>query len=125
MSINDFFDHTCDIYHIMSAGNKKLGYGLVGETEYVYPDKPDVSDLECHFNQKSSVSSANMNQKEPQNELSIRTKICVPSNTDLRILDKVVFKKANIEYIVVSPPRNVRNNHIYATIEIKGLQKAL
>ena len=125
MSYSDFLDHTCDIYHLEKGENKGHGYGLNGEPSFDYPDDPDVSDVACHFNSTSTT----LNQNEPKNDLLIRTKINLPLGTDLRLLDKVIWKDTGLEYTVISPPRSVINQqgdgHDYAYVERKGVQTPL
>ena len=48
MAIEDFFDHTCDIYHMNKTG-KSPGFGLPEAPSFSYGDTPDLSGVPCHF----------------------------------------------------------------------------
>lgn len=121
MSFDDFLDHKCDIYHIFKGPNKELGYGLTTEPSYDYPVTADLSNIDCHFDSKST----SMNQNEPNNDLSLITKINLPLLTDLRLLDKIVWKDTGLEFTVISPPRTVHNHHVYAYVERQRIEKPL
>ena len=125
MSFSDFLDHTCDIYHMEKGQNKELGFGLEGEPSFDYPDNPDESSVPCHFNS----TSTSLKQKEPNDDLEIRTKLNLPLGTDLRLLDKVIWNDTGLEYTVISPPRTVRSRqgvgHVYAYVERQMIQKPL
>jgi len=108
--IENFFDHTCDIYHAVKETVSR-GYGLpdsVGE-KLVYPSTADISDLECHF----SVKTGNVMviQQEPQRDLDARLKLTLPAGTDIRVNDKVVSGVTGYTYIA-EVPRNIRDHHM-------------
>lgn len=63
--IEDFFDHKCDIYHIVKE-EKSPRPGLPPSPSFYYPEIPDIEDLECHFGVKSS--NITIVQKEPGGE---------------------------------------------------------
>ena len=48
MSIESFFDHKCDIYHIIKE-NVSIGYGLPRSPCFSYPSLPDIKGLGCHL----------------------------------------------------------------------------
>ena len=126
MSYSDFLDHTCDIYHMAQGQNKPLGFGLIGEPSFDYPNNPDILNVACHFNSPSP----SMNQNDPKNDLLIRTKLNLPLDTDLRLLDKVIWKEEGLEYTVISPKRSVISQatgegHDYVYVERKGVQQPL
>lgn len=121
MSFSDFLDHTCSIYHLQRGEDKDLGYGLRGEPSFDYPSEPDILNVACHFNSTSS----NMTQKEPNNDLDLRTKLNLPVGTDLRLLDKVVWREKGLEFTVISKPRTVHGHHVYAYVERGRVQKPL
>ena len=121
MSYSDFLDHTCNIYHLAQGANKGLGFGLTAEPSFSYPAEPDILNVACHFNSPSP----SLNQKEPDNDLLIRTKLNLPLGADLRMLDKVIWNETGLEYTVISPPRTVHGHHVYAYVEREGVQQPL
>ncbi len=123
MSIEDLFDHTCDIYHLLKD-DKSPGYNLPASSTFSHSQEAHVKALPCHFGIRTSNNSS-MTQKEPQNDFTERTKLNLPINTDIRILDKVIDCETQLEYTVVAPPRNIRGHHIIAYIERVGSQKPL
>ena len=107
--IEDFFDHTCDIYHAVKETVSR-GYGLpdsVGE-KLVYPDKADISSQACHFSVKTGTLM--VIQQEPQRDLDGRLKLTLPAGTDIRVNDKVVSGVTGYTYIA-EIPRNIRDHH--------------
>ena len=108
MAIEDFFDHRCDIFHLIVDG-KARKYGLPDSKEYKYPDKADISGQECHFGVKSG--KFRMSQSEPQNELNASLKLTLPVNVDIRVNDKIVDCGTGYEYIAEAP-RNIRGHHL-------------
>lgn len=85
MSLENLLDQKCDIYHLKES-EKSVGYGLPGSQSFVYPDKPDVSNVICHFGIESLDTGTE--QQQPQNILHERIKLTLPSGTDIRINDK-------------------------------------
>lgn len=108
MAIEDFFDHKCDIYHLIGTVQKR-GYGLPDNQEYKYSTQPDIKEQPCHF----SVKSGNVTiiQKEPQRDLEGRQKLTLPIGTDIRINDRIVDCATGCEY-EAEVPRNIRGHHI-------------
>lgn len=121
MSLENFFDHTCDIYHLRKGDNEDLGYRVKGAPVFDYPDEPDVSAIPCHFHS----TDVTLSQQEPHNDLAINTKLSMPAGTDLRILDKVVCRETGREFTVKNDPRTVRGHHMYAYVERERVQKPL
>ncbi len=121
MSIENFFDHTCDIYHLEESSGSP-GYGLPSSPVFTYPDEPDEQDVVCHFAVKSFSHS--IIQTQPANEYEAKIKLTLPSGTDIRRGDKIVEKSTNLEYTALQP-RNVRGHHLFVFIERKDAQEAL
>lgn len=123
MAINDLFDHTCDIYHMVEEYDTP-GYGLPHSPCFSYPLNANENGVICHFSVRGGNNTA-MAQNEPQNEFSERTKLCIPIDTDIRLHDKVVDCTTGLEYTVVKPIRNIRNNHLMTYVERSREQKPL
>jgi hypothetical protein len=120
MSFERLLNHKCDIYHLISTDSSK--YGLPSETEYSYPEAPDLIDVPCHFNIKNGSDS--ISQSEPQNNLYHTTTLILPFGTDIRINDKVIDKETGLEY-TAEVPRNIRGHHIKVKVYRKTIQEAL
>ena len=67
--IEDFFNHRCDIYHIIEQGASP-GYKLPSSTSFSYPNEPDLSAVACHFCVKSNT--VNIVQGEPAAAMDAR-----------------------------------------------------
>lgn len=119
--IEDFFDHTCDIYHLTQT-EEDAGYGLGGKPVFGYPDAPDIENIRCHFAVKYQTLVTI--QREPQQDLDARIKLTLPAGTDIRVNDKVVSRVTGYEYRV-EIPRNIRDHHVYAYIKRQDGQRAL
>ena len=123
MSVEDFFDHTCDIYHITKE-KKSPGYNLPASPSFSYPACADEEGVICHFTVRMG-NNTSMNQNAPQNEYSERVKLNLPIGTDIRMLDKVVDCSTGLEYTVATPSRNIRGDHIIVYVERTEKQKPL
>ncbi len=121
MSLENFFDHKCDIYHIRKK-EVSPGYGLPVSPVFDYPDVPDVEKQVCHFGVKSQ--SVTINQSEPQNIMEARIKLTLPIGVDIRINDKVVDCINRFEY-TAEEPHNIRNHHVFVYIKKVREQKPL
>lgn len=121
MAIEDFFDHTCDIFHIDKTSEEGPGYGLQTQVIRKYKEDPDIEDLSCHF----SVDDENIqsSQEKPQMIADIKDTLAVSSGTDIRFNDKIVDKVHGVEYVVIKPPRDIRGNHIKAKLMMLEIQK--
>lgn len=120
--IEALFNHICNITHILEASTSP-GYSLPTAPTFSYPTQPDETAIRCHFNIKGG--SPSLIQKEPENELTDRVKLNLPVGTDIRLHDKVVDCDTGLEYTAVSPPRNIRGNHIIVYVERTRTQKPL
>lgn len=114
MSIETLFDHTCDISHVVES-QASPGYGLPTAPIFVYPAHADESNIPCHFNIKGY--SPSLIQNEPENRLTDRVKLNLPIGTDIRLHDKVTDLNTGLSYTAVSPPRDIRGNHIIVYVE--------
>ncbi len=121
MSIENFFDHKCDIYHLMSE-NKSIGYALPASPAFSYPETPDEPCVPCHFGVKSFNYTIQQNQ--PANEYDAKIKLTLPISTDIRCNDKVVELSTGLEY-TAEQPRNVRGHHKFVFLKRTDAQKPL
>lgn len=121
MSLEDFFDHKCDIYHIRSE-DKSPGYNLPASPFFTYPEEPDESEVQCHFGVKSF--SYTINQGNPANKYEARIKLTLPIGTDIRRNDKVVELSTGLEY-TAEQPRNIRGHHLFVFVKRIDEQKPL
>jgi len=119
--IEDFFDHKCDIYHVIK-GEGSPGYGLPGSPTFEYPAAPDIAARDCHFGVRGE--SVTIVQQQPQNDLNARTKLTLPAGADVRLNDKIVDCKTGYAY-TAEIPRNIRDHHIFVYIKRTDVQKAL
>lgn len=119
--IADFFDHKCNIFHIVKD-TASPGYNLPGSPTFQYGTTPDITEQVCHF----GVRSANMSttQQQPQNDLNARLKLSLPIGTDIRLNDRIVDCENNLAY-TAEVPRNIRNHHLVVYIKRTGEQTPL
>lgn len=107
--IEDFFEHTCNIFHLKSR-NKKIGYGIKNaDTEFYYDDVPDIANQNCHFHLK--LKNTKFFQSGPDKKLIIIRKLSLPVGTDVRVNDKIVDCKTGLDYTAQFPD-NIRSHHI-------------
>ena len=121
MSIEAFFDHKCDIYHVQHE-SQSPGYALPSSPVFSYPEKADEADIPCHFAVKAATVT--VTQTEPANMMDAKIKLTLPSGTDIRLNDKIVWKETGLEY-TAEQPRNIRNHHIFAYIKRTAPQRPL
>ena len=119
--IEDFFDHTCDIYHAQDDP-KSPGYGLPAAPCFKYGGTPDAAGVICHFGIRNS--SVTVTQQQPQNELTARIKLALPIGTDIRLNDKIVNCEDGLAY-TAELPRNIRNHHLIVYIKRTDEQRPL
>ncbi len=117
MAIENLFDHMCDIYHMVES-SRELGYGIEDDG-FDYPEKPDLKDVNCHFNVSYNES---LQQTESANEYICTGKLQLPTGTDIRINDKIVDKGNGLVY-TAEIPKNIRDHHMVVTIQRKGTVK--
>jgi hypothetical protein len=117
MAIENLFDHTCDIYHLLTdSGN--LGYGITADV-HNYANTPDIQAIPCHFNVDPDGI---MQQTESANEYTYTGKLQLPTGTDIRVNDKVVDRGNNLIY-TARVPKNIRNHHMVVAIQRSGTVK--
>jgi hypothetical protein len=121
MSLESFFDHKCDIYHLIED-EQKMSYGLPSTNSYTYPDEPDEAGVTCHFAVK--LWSYSIQQNQPANEYDAKIKLTLPIDTDIRRNDKIVELSTGLEY-TAEQPRNVRGHHKFVFIKRLDAQKPL
>lgn len=110
--LEDFFDHRCDIYHILE-GEATPGYGLPVSPSFSYPEEPDIAGLACHFGIKNDSTS--IEQTGPVNLIISSTKLTLPAGTDVRLNDRIVDCDTGYTY-TAAVPHNIRGHHIYVEI---------
>lgn len=121
MSIENFFDHTCDIYHLQGEPQSP-GYGLPSSPSFRYPEEPDEANVTCHFGVKSA--SVTVTQTEPANIMDAKIKLTLPRDTDIRLNDKIVWKENGTEY-TSELPRNIRSHHLFAYLQRTHAQRPI
>lgn len=121
MSLEAFFDHTCDIYHITNTPQSP-GYGLPASPSFSYPAEADIKGLRCHFGVKSA--SVTVTQTEPANMMDAKIKLTLPAGTDIRLNDKIVWPETGYEY-TAEQPRNIRGHHMFVYIKRIDPQRPL
>lgn len=119
--LEDFFDHTCNIFHIVRE-DKSPGFALPASSSFSYPDGPDEAEIPCHFGVKSFNHS--ITQKEPNNDFEAKIKLTLPIGTDIRPNDKIVEPTTGYEF-TAEIPRNIRGHHLFVYIQRVGAQKPL
>lgn len=119
--IEDFFDHKCNIFHVVK-GTGSPGFGLPGSPTFEYSPVPDIAEQDCHFGVRNGT--LNTAQQQPQNDLNARLKLTLPAGTDIRMNDKVVDCKTGLSY-TAEVPRDIRGHHTIVYIKREGPGKAL
>lgn len=119
--LNDFFDHTCAIYHLQSAPASP-GYGLPASPAFAYPATPDESGVPCHFGVKSAAVT--VTQTAPANMLDAKLKLTLPEKTDIRLNDKIIWLDAGLAF-VAELPRSVRGHHKFVYVKRIDAQRPL
>lgn len=107
MAWEDFLNHKCDIYHVVKESSD-LGYGVTDTENFIYPERPDLENVDCHFMIKTGQYV--VVQNEPTNEYDARIKVAFPTGTDIRVNDKVVSKETGYSYIA-ELPRVIKHTH--------------
>lgn len=121
MSIENFFNHLCDIYHLEKS-SQPMAFALPSSPSFSYPETPDEASVPCHFGVKSF--NATIQQSQPANELDARIKLTLPIGTDIRRNDKIVELSTGLEY-TAEQPRDVQGHHLFVYIKRTDAQKPL
>lgn len=121
MAIEDFYDHTCDIFHAVKS-EKSPGYGLPGAPLFDYGSTPDITGQPCHFH--VSGFSPSFAEMEPNTNMTVTEKLSLPTGTDVRLNDKIIDRTTGVEY-TAGIPRNIRGHHIAVQLHRREVQKAL
>lgn len=121
MAIENFFDHTCNIFHLRSEG-KSPGFGLPAAPEFKYDADPDLAGVACHFHVKGF--SPLFKEQSPHTDMDGSEKLSLPAGTDVRINDKIVDLTTGVEY-TAGVPRNIRDHHIAVQLHRTTAQRAL
>lgn len=104
---DEFFNHTCDIYHKYDE-TVDAEYGISTGDTRSDKSEPDEADIKCHFYVSTSLTVV---QKEPYADIEGMTKLALPYGTDIRINDTVVDKDTGTQYRATGVPRVVHGNH--------------
>ena len=121
MAIEDFFDHRCDIYHLLREDTSP-GYALPPSSGFKYPESPDVPGIECHFGVKNAT--VRIEQNAPDDDMDSSIKLTLPKGTDVRLNDKIISKESGLEY-TAGLPRNIRGHHITVILRRVSRQRSL
>ena len=106
MAIEDFFDHTCNIYHLQNE-DIEIGYGIK-DKKYFYNYTADIENVQCHFYIKTPEQFIH---NDPQPSVTGRIKLALPIGTDIRTNDKVINNVTGLGYIA-EVVHNIREHHI-------------
>ena len=125
MAWEDFLNHTCDLYHVVSTDTTP-GYGLPGTPKHSYANVPDLVDVPCHFKQGSSgVVGNTIKQELPQKDYNARLKVVFPAGTDVRLNDKVVDHRTGMVYYAEIPRTIYGQHHVYVWVNREGPEEHL
>lgn len=105
--IEDFYNHTCDIYHIKKEEVDK-GFGIIDDKVYSYEKEPDIADVPCHFYIKTLEQ---FSYSDPRPLVTGRMKLALGTDVDIRMNDKVVNKVTGLEYIA-EVVHNIQGHHL-------------
>lgn len=119
--LNDFFDHTCNIYHLQETAATP-GYNLPTSPAFSYPSKADEEGIPCHFGVKAATVTAT--QTEPANMLDAKIKLTLPVGTDIRLNDRIVWTETGLHF-TAELPRNIRGHHKFVYIKRVETQRPL
>lgn len=119
--LSDFFDHTCDIYHLQST-SASPGYNLPVSPSFSYPAKPDEEGVRCHFGVKTSTVT--VTQTEPANMLDAKIKLTLPAGCDIRLNDRIVWRETG-RVFTAEFPRNIRGHHKFVYVKRVDAQRPL
>ncbi len=119
MALEDFFDHTCDIYHILEEAVSP-GYGLPASPAFSYPEAPDIAALKCHFGIKTDGTE--LQQTRPVNYMVSATKLTLPAGTDVRLNDRIVDCGTGYVY-TARVPHSIRGHHVYVWVEMRDMDR--
>lgn len=108
MSIEDFFDHTCSIYHLEKK-QTDFGYGIAPEVHQSYSQDPAITGQSCHFHVKSD--GTRLVQDDPYSAIEGTIKLSLPVGVDIRLNDKVVWEDTGLCYRA-GLPRRIREHHV-------------
>lgn len=121
MSIEEFFDHTCSIYHL-EENSVKIAYGIKVSQEKVYEKDPETG-IPCHFYVKSDGTK--LVQEDPYTAIEETIKLALPRGIDIRINDKVEWEGTGL-YYRAGQPRDIRGHHISVMLyRFDGLKGAI
>ena len=125
MAWEDFFNHTCDLYHSKST-DATPGYGLPESKQHSYPEKPDEVNVPCHFTQGATGGTVNtLVQRLPQHDYEDRIKLALPFGTDVRVNDKVIDHRTGYVYYAEIPRIVHGNHHIYVYVKREGIERVI
>lgn len=124
MAIEDFFRHTCTIYHQKNT-SKVAMYGLPSsEVIYTYPEEPSLIDIPCFFDTGNGAVNGSIVQNEPQSTYNGATEVSLPIDTVIKKGDKVIDMRFNLEY-TAGFPEDIRGKYLSVPLFRKASQEAL
>lgn len=125
MAWEDFLNHTCDLYHVVSTDTTP-GYGLPGTPKHSYGEMPDLANVPCHFSQGGSGGTTNtMVQRLPEHDYEERIKLALPAGTDVRVNDKVVDHRTGYIYYAEVPRTVHGNHHMYVYVKREDVERVI
>jgi len=119
--ITDFFDHTCNIFHLQTS-SASPGYALPASPSHSYPTVPDEEGVSCHFGVKAATVT--VTQTEPANMLDAKIKLTLPVGTDVRLNDRIVWNDTGLVF-TAEVPRNIRGHHKFVYVKRVDAQRPL
>lgn len=109
--LEDFFRHTCDIYH-HSDVEKTAKYGLPvsQDKNRTYPKTPSIPNVPCFFAADGEILAA-----EGRSTFDGASDISLPGGTVIHQGDKVVDLRFGIEY-TAGFPEDIRGRYIWVPL---------
>jgi len=104
----NLLNHRCDIYHAVLS-SVKIGYGINAARVMGCPDKPDITDVRCHFHINVNDNLRVM-QEEPYPCLEGVIKLTLPFGTKIHENDYVRSRETGYLYRA-EVPRAVHGDH--------------
>lgn len=118
MAWEDFLNHSCDIYHLVDAGETGA-YGIRAAEQLVPEDVPSETGVRCHFHIKQN-DLLRLAQHEPETSVEGECKCSLEAGTDIRENDIVYSYEDGLRYRA-GIPRNVsHDHHIVVTLYREG-----
>ena len=114
MAWEDFLDHTCDIYHLVDAGDQGA-YGIIAAESLTPEAEPSETDVPCHFHTKQN-DLMRLVQHEPEASVEGQLKLSLGIGVDIRRNDIVYSHEDGLRYRAGVPREVGRRHHIIVTL---------